>query len=255
MEKRNLLNNKGFSLVELIIVIAIMAILAATVGLLLVRYIEKARKEIDVQNAQMLYEAASLAAATSNDEAAEGWSIVADPSVSDYSAGYAVVTNCGHRGYNASMANTYTVRLVAWCRGIQYDGDYGQWENSLFKAGLDGASGNAAKQRAYTDEFLANLNQESAAGGYSGGDGKHRTFDGYNDGYVYFKWKKASKLIDRRTEISTRNYKGGSEEKQPECWCIFRRDDNGACEIWLGYKDGNVKPLYRLYPDTCAEYR
>lgn len=42
------MNNKGFSLVELIIVIAIMAILAASIAPALIRYIDKSRKSNDV---------------------------------------------------------------------------------------------------------------------------------------------------------------------------------------------------------------
>lgn len=42
-------NNKGFSLVELIIVIAIMAILVGIVGTQVVPYIEKSRKAKDIQ--------------------------------------------------------------------------------------------------------------------------------------------------------------------------------------------------------------
>lgn len=42
-------NNRGFSLVELIIVIAIMAILAAAIAPALIRYIEKARYADDVE--------------------------------------------------------------------------------------------------------------------------------------------------------------------------------------------------------------
>lgn len=48
-EKKGL-NNKGFSLVELIIVIAIMAILAAALAPQLMRYIEKSRVAVDDSN-------------------------------------------------------------------------------------------------------------------------------------------------------------------------------------------------------------
>ena len=55
--------NKGFSLVELIIVIAIMAILAAAIAPALIRYIDKSRKADDVTAAGTVNSAMSSALA------------------------------------------------------------------------------------------------------------------------------------------------------------------------------------------------
>lgn len=60
-------SNKGFSLVELIIVIAIMAILAAAIAPALIRYIDKSRKADDIQFFGQIQSAAS--AALANEEA------------------------------------------------------------------------------------------------------------------------------------------------------------------------------------------
>lgn len=62
-------NNKGFSLVELIIVIAIMAILAGALAPALIKYINKSRRSTDVQNADSLRTA--LQTALSDPEAAD----------------------------------------------------------------------------------------------------------------------------------------------------------------------------------------
>lgn len=43
-------NNKGFSLVELIVVIAIMAVLVGVLAPQLIRYVEKSRESTDIQN-------------------------------------------------------------------------------------------------------------------------------------------------------------------------------------------------------------
>jgi len=48
------MKNKGFSLVELIIVIAIMAILAAAIAPALIRYIDKSRKSDDLAAAETI---------------------------------------------------------------------------------------------------------------------------------------------------------------------------------------------------------
>ena len=66
-KKQKFLNNKGFSLVELIIVIAIMAILAGALAPQLMRYIEKSRISTDANNTDALKSAVE---ATLADEAA-----------------------------------------------------------------------------------------------------------------------------------------------------------------------------------------
>ena len=66
------MKNKGFSLVELIIVIAIMAILAAAIAPALIRYIDKSRRGDDVQAAATINTAvtATLANEDAYDEVA-----------------------------------------------------------------------------------------------------------------------------------------------------------------------------------------
>ena len=51
MEQKKM-NNKGFSLVELIIVIAIMAILVGVLAPQFIKYVEKSRQSTDMQNIQ-----------------------------------------------------------------------------------------------------------------------------------------------------------------------------------------------------------
>ncbi len=65
-------NNKGFSLVELIIVIAIMAILAGALAPALIKYINKSRRSTDVANADTIRNA--LQTAMSDEDAANALS-------------------------------------------------------------------------------------------------------------------------------------------------------------------------------------
>jgi type IV pilus assembly protein PilA len=50
MKKERITNNKGFSLVELIVVIAIMAVLVGVLAPQFIKYVEKSRESTDVQN-------------------------------------------------------------------------------------------------------------------------------------------------------------------------------------------------------------
>ena len=49
--------NQGFTLLELIVVITILLILAAAIGINVIRYIEKSRQEMDVYNATLIRDA------------------------------------------------------------------------------------------------------------------------------------------------------------------------------------------------------
>ena len=76
-------NNKGFSLVELIIVIAIMAILAGAIAPALIRYIDKSRKSNDVSSCKTIKTAVETA--LGNEDV------------------YAFLTNCGDGDDNFTL--------------------------------------------------------------------------------------------------------------------------------------------------------
>ena len=60
-------NNKGFSLVELIVVIAIMVVLVAVLAPVFSKYIESSRRSTDIQNANSIAEAVLADAADGKD--------------------------------------------------------------------------------------------------------------------------------------------------------------------------------------------
>ncbi len=238
MKKKN--NDKGFNLIELMIVLAIMGILASLMYPAIVRYIDKARKAMDIQTAKVIYDAAHLASASSDDDVADGWMVSMDSAVKG-SVGRQRVTASGHwYDMDRVSKDSYYVRMVAWCRGKVYTGTYASAENVMFKSVLDGTSKYALLQRKFTDEFLEDMGHGAAVGGYDDHKiGKHRTFDEDKDDLSEFLKFKYSK-----------NAKYGN----PECWILYIREDNYQPEVWIGYKSGAVKPLYRLYPNPCKEY-
>ena len=243
-------NNKGLSLVELIIAIAIMSILSAVIFPAVIRYIDKSKKAMDVQTAQTIYYAVELAMTSGNDDAYEGWSVCGG--LGNNYAGTYFVSADGHLVQDGrkkkisseqSGQGVYEIRLVAWSRGAAYMNKDGEtYENVLFKSSLDSGK-DGDRQRAFTDEMLYCMAQEAGRGGFDSSNKKNRFFDS-KDGLV-MKYRYNKEIYDNGTKY------------KPECWQIYRRQDNGNPEIWVGYKiKGGINvPVVRIYPNTATEYK
>ena len=90
MKKENNNNNKGFSLVELIVVIAIMAVLMVVLAPALLRYVEKARVQTDETTASDVLSAVETA--LSDDEVYRQVAETGDPITVMYTGTSGVVS-------------------------------------------------------------------------------------------------------------------------------------------------------------------
>lgn len=203
--------NKGFSLVELIIVIAIIAIITAAVVPQIIRYIDKARKQKDVETASVIYEAAALALASTDDSVRDAWERKTGKDT------FTVTTN----------GETYELEVIAWARGsFQYDKNNGEFKNSW--------NGTANEYLwDYVEEFKANLGQKLGRKYTTKNEVTPFKYRKTKDPYGVHSQYADSWILYRRTD-----------DFQIEVWIGYK--ENSAD----GYGTNIVKPYYRLYPDT-----
>lgn len=116
------MNNKGFSLVELIVVVLIMAIIAVALAPQVMKWVENSRKSTDIENYNALIEAANVATTNEtviNELGANKWTI-------SMSAG-----GTGVSGTNANSSFTTMLNntLPGWA-GTKVTA--GAWQSSVF---------------------------------------------------------------------------------------------------------------------------
>lgn len=107
------MKNKGFSLVELIIVIAIMAILAAAIAPALIRYIDKSRRSDDVAAAETLNTA--MQAALSNEAIYD--ELQSAMSLGSPTATVAFVSADADQAFNSTAYTKLAAELNSSCGG------------------------------------------------------------------------------------------------------------------------------------------
>ncbi|MBR6403582.1 MAG: prepilin-type N-terminal cleavage/methylation domain-containing protein [Eubacterium sp.] len=114
------MKNKGFSLVELIIVIAIMAILAAAIAPALIRYIDKSRKSDDVAAAETVGTAVN--AALANEDAYSEAAPKMDGSTTVWSAAGGA-TLAGTEGIGGTFGQEMSANLGGEAPKVKYNKD------------------------------------------------------------------------------------------------------------------------------------
>ena len=104
-------NNKGFSLVELIIVIAIMAVLVGVLAPTYLQYVEKSKKSNDAQTVDSIVNALEICAIDPEVQVAGDWEITIK------------ITNSGttYTGVGTKAGNRLTKSFTVSCRGKAND--------------------------------------------------------------------------------------------------------------------------------------
>jgi len=112
------MNNKGFSLVELIIVIAIMAILVAVLAPTYLKFVERSRKSTDCQNVAEIITALQTYAAdpmVTSDTLTSGKVVV--PKTAAAVAGNANITGNADKALTAAGITTVGLKSAKWHGG------------------------------------------------------------------------------------------------------------------------------------------
>ena len=122
------MNNKGFSLVELIVVVLIMAIIAVALAPQVMKWVENSRKSTDIENYNALIEAATVCS-TNEDVIAEIKNVTATLTMTSI----ANVTG-GGSAFTTAMDST----LPGWRNTKITSGD---WKNSSFTIVIENAAG------------------------------------------------------------------------------------------------------------------
>lgn len=147
--KKESMNNKGFSLVELIIVIAIMAILIVVLAPQYLRYVERSRNSTDYQNATEVVNALQIYAAdpqiTTNQFTAGTVDITATSASALSASAQATAFNAALTNAGLDPATIHCVSRTAWT----------QWQIRMIVAADGNVSFSYASNSTATPDMFA----------------------------------------------------------------------------------------------------
>ncbi len=239
----NKIKQKGLTLIELVIVIAIISILLAILAPSIWGYINLSKKKATISNARIIYEACTLTLVT-DDEATTSFRTPQSQWT---------VYEATPEGKTVSTTYKYNNKeyIIPRC------------EKNISKI-----SDFKIRKGNYPITVIARVDGKSHPTGATGADPTHitRTFNtwDYSDARYKVFVDKMSAVVDRTPSV-----RGGKEfpVKMPYNdraddgylplvrWLIVRRLDTDDVEIWAGdgYKAENG-PIYRVYPDPNSNY-
>lgn len=119
-------NNKGFSLVELIVVIAIMIVLVAVLAPVFTKYVEQSRRATDVQNANSIAEAVLTDATDGTLDAA-----LTNATNSGYTSKGGVITGVVKEGYPSSIKSAPKAKGNAVAKNASFTFEYTKDSNTV----------------------------------------------------------------------------------------------------------------------------
>lgn len=144
-------SNEGFSLVELIIVIAIMAILVGVVALAVIPNLERSRESKDLTTLDNVASALSQAVANAGNSAASG-------TIADVSALTNTSTNAVEKGIVESLGDCSGIKMVSSAAAnakIQCKWDSSDGTLAVWAGGTDEAPGAECKYQKEDDGTTA----------------------------------------------------------------------------------------------------
>ncbi len=128
MNKKEM-NNKGFSLVELIIVIAIMAILVGVLAPQFIKYVESSRQSTDIQNASELKAAIEAYVAENDPASATTITIGTDSTGANLTVGGLDATGIAAALTSVGLSQNTPCRSTGWPK----DKTFGSYSCSTYK--------------------------------------------------------------------------------------------------------------------------